>query len=84
MHENPSFSLKNSSRNKVSFYRENHRIDDFLYIFWRAKVCWPLLCLCRAYFVFLRENWIRTQRAGVASSHPSPYIAAHLPDMVCG
>jgi hypothetical protein len=24
----------------------------FLYIFWRARVCRPLLCLCRPFFIF--------------------------------
>jgi hypothetical protein len=24
----------------------------FLYIFWRARVCWPLLCLCRPFYIF--------------------------------
>jgi hypothetical protein len=38
-------------------------LGDFstFYIFWRARVCWPLLCLCR--LRFLRGVWIRTQRA---------------------
>jgi hypothetical protein len=36
-----------------------------------------------AHFVFLRDVWIRNQRAAVASrryqlSHPSPYLAKHL------
>ncbi len=29
-------------------------------------VCWPLLCLCRP-FVFLKDVWIRTQRAAIAN-----------------
>ncbi len=29
----------------------------FLYrIFWRARVCWPFLFLCRPYLVFLKDN----------------------------
>jgi hypothetical protein len=38
-----------------------------------------------AHFVFLRDVWIRTQRAAVASRratnlacHPSPFLATHL------
>ncbi len=42
---------------------------DFLYTFsWRVWVCWPFLCLCRPFFVFLRNVRIRNQRAAVASS----------------
>ncbi len=26
----------------------------FWIFFWRAKVCWPLLCLCRSFYIFLR------------------------------
>ncbi len=39
---------------------KNNRIQytNFLYIFWWAKVCWPLRCLCLP-FVFLRNVWIR-------------------------
>ncbi len=37
----------------------------FLYLqyFWRARVCWPLFFAYVAHFVFLREVWIRIQRA---------------------
>ncbi len=38
-----------------------HRNYCFTNIFWRARVCWPLL-------VFLRDVWILTRRAAVASS----------------
>jgi hypothetical protein len=50
----------------------------FFYFLWRARVCWPLLFLCRAHLWFLRDVWIRIQRATVASwrafnlRHPSP------------
>jgi hypothetical protein len=48
-------------------------------------VCWPVLATAFAHvalFVFLRDVWIRTQRAAVASrratnlanSHPSPCV----------
>jgi hypothetical protein len=41
--------------------------------YWRARVC---ECVCHsfanaAHFVFLRDVWIRTQRAAVASSRAS-------------
>jgi hypothetical protein len=49
----------------------------FLYIFWRAGVCWPLFAYV-AHFVFLRDAWIRTQRAAVASSSATN-LATHLP-----
>ncbi len=54
----------------------------FCIFFWRARMCLPLLCL-RRHFVFLRDVWIRTQKAAFASrrsyqlSHPSPSLASH-------
>ncbi len=48
------------------------------YIYWRARMCLPLLCcLCRP-FLFLRYVWIRTQRAAVASRRTTN-LATHLP-----
>ncbi len=38
----------------------------FEYSFCRARVCWPLLCLCRPFYDFVRDDWIRTQSAAVA------------------
>ncbi len=43
----------------------------------RARVCWPLLCLCRPFSIFLRGVWIRTQRAAVASRRATN-LAIHL------
>jgi hypothetical protein len=34
----------------------------FCIFFWRARVCWTLLCLCCPFCIFERF-WIRTQRA---------------------
>ncbi len=31
-----------------------NRGNFFLYIFWRSRVCWPLLCLCRPFCIFER------------------------------
>ncbi len=58
-----------------------------VFLFWRARLFWPLHCFCRLFVIFfLRDVWIRTQRAAVASrrdqlsitgsSHPSPSIYA--------
>jgi hypothetical protein len=34
--------------------------ESFFYIFWGARVCWPLLCLCRSFhFVFLRDSVLK-------------------------
>jgi hypothetical protein len=58
--------------------------NNFYFIFWRAE------CVGHSFayvtnFVFLRDVWIRTQRAGVArccatklATH-TPCLAAHLP-----
>jgi hypothetical protein len=51
----------------------SHARDSFFHIFWRARVYWPLLCLCSA----LRDIWIRTQRAAVASRRATN-LATHL------
>jgi hypothetical protein len=46
----------------------------FVY-FWRDRVCWPLL-----HFVFLRDVWIRTQRASVGGANMcATNLATHLP-----
>ncbi len=65
----------------------------FLYIFWRARVCRPLLCLCRSFMIFegcLDSNpeYCRSKLARYRLSHPSPYLshpspylATHSPDL---
>ncbi len=49
--------------------------NSFFVYFWRARVCWPLLCFCRPFCSFLE---IRTQRAAVGSRCASNF-ATHLP-----
>ncbi len=53
----------------------------FLYIFQWARVCWPLLGLCRPFWEMSGfEPRELPQQAGAAPlSHPSPYFANHLP-----
>ncbi len=51
-----------SARSHPRLSRSHHLF--FIYIFWRARVCWPLLCCCRPFF---RDVWIRTQRAAIES-----------------
>ncbi len=48
-----------------------------LYIFGGANLCWPLHCHV-AKFVFLRDVWIRTQRATIARRRATD-LATHLP-----
>ncbi len=48
----------------------------FLYIFWRARVCWPRLCLCRPFCIFgscLESNpeSCRSKQVRCQLSHPS-------------
>jgi hypothetical protein len=58
----------------------------FVYIFWRARVFGHSFAYV-AHFVFLRDVWIRTHRAVVASRRPTnldthlPCLAIHLPDL---
>ncbi len=54
------------------------RLSYFLIFLGWARVCWPLLCLCR-HFVYLRYVWIQSQRAAVASNHLPTNLATHLP-----
>ncbi len=50
----------------------------FFFLFWRAIVFWPLLCLCRPFCIFERcLDWIRTQRAAVASRRATD-LGTHL------
>jgi hypothetical protein len=55
----------------------------FLYIFWRARVCWPLVCLGRPFYIFERclysnpESWLSKQ-ARYQHIHPSPYSTTGL------
>ncbi len=56
----------------------------FLYIFWQASVCWPLLCLCRQFCIFERcldshPESCRSQQASNQLSLQSPNLATYLP-----
>jgi hypothetical protein len=51
--------------------------DFFIYFFGRARMCWPLLCLCLQFCIFERSVRIRTQRAAVARRR-STNLATHL------
>ncbi len=55
----------------------------FLYIFWWARVCWPLLYLCRPFVIFegcLDSNpeSRRRKQASYQHSHPFPYNTMHI------
>ena len=57
-------------------YRLNPFFLSFLYIFWRARVCRPLLCLCRPFMIFERcldsnPEYCRSKLARYRLSHPS-------------
>ncbi len=52
-----------------------------LYLFWWARVCWPLLCLCRPFCRFEPES-CRRKQARYQLSHPSPTnLATHFPNL---
>ncbi len=56
----------------------------FCGIICQARVCWPLLCLCRPVCIFKRcldltPESCRSKQARYQLSHPSPYLATHLP-----
>ncbi len=64
------------------------RLNIFLYIFWWARVCRKLICLCRPFGVFERcldsnsEN-CRSKQARYQLSRPSSYLATYLPADEC-
>ncbi len=55
----------------------------YLLFFWRVRVCWPTPYAYVAHDIFLRDVWIRTQRAAVASRGCTNLatwdLTAHLP-----
>jgi hypothetical protein len=55
------------------------REGTFLYLFfWRARECFGHSFAHVAHFVFLRDDWIRTQRAALARRRATN-LATHLP-----
>jgi hypothetical protein len=71
----------------ISFNQYSIKISSFVFFVnfcWRDRVCDHSFAIV-ANFVFLRDVWIRTQRAAVASGSASnlathlPYLATHLP-----
>ncbi len=59
----------------------------FHYFFGGARVCWPLLCLCRPFCVFeicLDSTLIATVASGRATNLAThlPNLATHLPDWI--
>jgi hypothetical protein len=57
---NRSFKIYLAKHHRI--YEQRNLFSIFVYIFCRASVCWPLFAYV-AHFVFLRDVWIRTQRA---------------------
>ncbi len=59
----------------------------FFSYFWRARVCWPLLCLCCPFCIFERcldsnPESCRSKQALPTYSHSSPSnLATHLPPL---
>ncbi len=69
-----SFSSAGPTRNLTNSSAEYNVSYSF---FWRARLCWPLLCLCRPFCIFERCP-IPTQRAAAASRRGTN-VATHLP-----
>ncbi len=58
----------------------------FCNFFWRGRMFWPLLCLCRAFYYFLEMSEFEPrelpQQAGALTTKPpspTPSLATHLP-----
>ncbi len=54
----------------------------YVYIFWQARVCWSLHANV-AHLWFLRDVWIRNQKAASASRRATN-VATHFPKLGCG
>ncbi len=63
---------------EVTVNSKEENSEDFLYIFWRAR-CVGHSFAYVAHFVFLRDVWIRTQRAAIACRHVTN-LATHPPN----
>ncbi len=97
------FSISNHCRDSVRYhffqirgsvilnYGSGSYLDFFVYIFWRTRMCLPLLCLFRPLCIFERcldsiPESCRSKQARNQLSHPSPllsnpspYVDTHLP-----
>ncbi len=73
-------SAANTGRITTSYFSWFFLCNDFLYVFWLARICWPLLSLCRPFCIFDIDVRIRTQRADVASRRAT-ILATHLPNL---
>jgi hypothetical protein len=49
-----------------------------MYSFWRARVCWPLLCLCRPFCIF--ERCLDSNPESCRSKQHFTNLATHLLD----
>ncbi len=65
---------KRADQENVMYYLRKRHVFDFLYTFWWARVCLPLLCLCRPFCIFERclDSSCRSKQARYQLSHPSP------------
>jgi hypothetical protein len=64
------------------FFDRLQHILFFVYFFWRARVCRPLLRLCRPFTIFegcldSNQECCRSKLARYQLSHPSLYLANH-------
>ncbi len=61
--------------------QSSYQVSIFCIYFWRARICWPLLCLCRPFCVFERcldSNPTSCRLAAVASRRATN-LATQLP-----
>ncbi len=75
------FSLNVTKFSTLVWLLSNRGVSNFSVYFWRARVATPLLISPTYFFVFLRDVWIRTQRAVVASRRATINLATHLPNL---
>jgi hypothetical protein len=60
-------------------YHDVHHFQYCVFI-WRARVCWPLLCLCRPFFYFFCEmSGFEPRELPYIASRSATNFATHLP-----
>ncbi len=79
---------------KLNFYLQRGVHNFFSIFFWRFRVCWPPLCLCRPFCIFgwclysnlesCHTKHVRYQLSHLSPElrHPSPNLVTHLSNKI--
>ncbi len=56
-------------------------ISQIVFFFFRGRVCWPLLCICRQFCIFQRCLDSNTESCRAVASRRATNLATHLHDL---